>query len=1649
MSANVRHLFMHHGIEPLESRIAPAAIFPTVKDAELAYDANPATDNHFVTTKVGTPILVTAGQVLTTGVRARDGVYMLFVEQGSAIIFTTDFNNNNQVDFNEITGIAAGNGLRLISFVDINGDIVTNLDADGTLSDSNNNATGDDPFLRGDGKVLDKSRIEKIELRSLTSADITDQDPGNDAIDGGSVDDTDVAQRLAFSSYSIHGNVFAGGGIGLANDPASGIIINSSGANLQSQVFTGVGSSNFYLDFIPSIGAVKVGTAASGEYFSFSVSKSDDIQGNLRPFVPASGQAGADIVNIQASDSKTVFSVSQLVAGDGGPGAAGGSIINVHLNADINGGYFVKAGDGGRGPTGGAGGSIVNFSDIGSVTSVVTLQSGNGGEGTTGTGGAGGVVILAGVVTTVDPVTGISTTTVPFNVNGGVSFLLGNGGDGFRAGGAGASLGKGIITAPATPASFGRNIIGMTHDGPHDPLTGKLISEGTIGRTQIVDFDQDGFGDFVFSTSDSEQLVVQFGDGTGGYRLRPDGTPDRIYLDAPIDAEAITVGDFNGDGHQDIAAASQNPGNFGGLFVYLSSWEDANVNGLTADEDVNHNGVNELKGFLTPRQSALPALQSGDPDGGVFFNANFAYLNSGHAISDIEAGDFNGDGYTDIAISVVYVTKFPVPQDVHQLVLFMNADVEDGRPTGKFYADFGDKRVAQPPQGANPFLPFFDYGSSGVGQIEATALSTSATHDVILAMPQANALAVGGLSAQTIVNGMYVIDNSVPAITGPAFINFINSAGVDTNRLLPGNNNPNIAFTPVFFREFAVLDFNLDGNADFAALSEQPVSFIVAWTGDGIGGATEFTTNNGGTQNAGLFLGIGPGGSYGLGSNFRGIRVVDADGDGNFGELGILGYNAPAAPVWDVNLLGFQATPSGIPVLQPGGNLFGLGGFSGFTFGPDNKIVAYDPFIPSAATPNVVNFLVSLPNSAVDNPVIHQIESSGLYSIFPVTTPLSERFFHFHAGDGGSSLIGRGGAGGSLGGGVLTATLDTTTGIPQLAVNSQLKVTLPANIEYSGDVDFLSGTGGDGFTRGGTGGNIQGILVRFAGNSLHSDITLEAGNGGLGVASAGGKGGSVIGVSAENGIAVTAGIGGPGRIGGDGGDILGNGIANLYDTRALFFQGTAGLGGNGVRKGGNGGIVSGIKSGFDLVVPGGVAGQYILEAGDGGTAVSGPGGSGGSIVNITPLDQDNFFGGDILLKAGVGGNGTAGGAGGNVSTFINGPDGDELPKVLSILAGQGGNGTSGPGGAGGSVSNIIAPMKGVLHSDPAYGPPATVYGFNRILAGNGGSSAASAGGNGGSVSTINSKSEGGPYAVVAGAGGPGLIRGGDGGNASNLMIDVGGTSIAKLLVVAGNGGDAGAFIANPGDSTFSNQAFKAFGGRVGRGGNGGNIIGVVQSGGIQSHADLVAGNGGDTVFFGGVADSLSFVGRGGSVRNISAAGTLGNILPSVSITSYFDYRVGGSMTDFVTKNLRDEVVAGDILDNTGNVGVVVGAAGRLKRIFAGNTQSHVPDYTSTPAARGINGDLSDVRARGIMAAVAGNVDRIAAIQNVKNVVVVSGFEVGTLKDGDPSYRDRLGNPLDEPVIDGTLVDGAIISARHPVNSAGQPVTLPGKPFVIS
>jgi hypothetical protein len=200
-------------LEPLEARIAPATLGVLPKPSDV--------ETEWIPLPLGTPVKLFAGQGLST-LGDKKGSYLLFVEQGSAIVFTQDYDGDDTFDANEITGIAAGDGLRLISFVDIHGDIVTNLkevtvteDRNGTvistkilsLSDSDNNPANDSQGLKGDGRVLLNNTIDKVELRPLTIGDLVDQN-GDGSVNGFDLD----LRQPPKSTFSIYGSIFAGRG---------------------------------------------------------------------------------------------------------------------------------------------------------------------------------------------------------------------------------------------------------------------------------------------------------------------------------------------------------------------------------------------------------------------------------------------------------------------------------------------------------------------------------------------------------------------------------------------------------------------------------------------------------------------------------------------------------------------------------------------------------------------------------------------------------------------------------------------------------------------------------------------------------------------------------------------------------------------------------------------------------------------------------------------------------------------------------------------------------------------------------------------------------------------------------------------------------------------------------------------------------------------------------------------------------------------------------------------------------------------------------------------------------------------------------------------------------------------------------------------
>lgn len=1637
-----RNTRSHTAIEPLEARIAPATLFPTIADAE-----NDPAGAHFKSTTVGTPILLKAGDVLTTGTGARSGSYLLFVEQGQALVFTTDLNHNNLIDFNEITGIAAGDGLRLVSFVDIHGDIVTNLKGNGTLTDSDNNSGNDDPGLKGDGRVLLNTRIEKVEMRSLRTTDLSDQNGD------GSVDAIDISLRLVLTSYSIFGHIYSGGGFGVQGDATSGLFVDDSGKNLQQTFFTGpTGGSSFGPDYYDSgvtpikafVGGIVVGSAASNEFFSFGIARNtvndlngtgdvngrdllangNDVQGTLRTFVPASGTTGAGIFNVRGASPTVTFNIGRLIAGDGGLRAAGGNIEDVTLNGDDAGGYIVTAGQGGGGSSGGAGGSILNFQDLGSNTSSIVIRAGTGGDGTTGAGGAGGTASFG-----------------TMNILGSILIQEGDGGNGFTAGGNGASLGKAIITSPDRDADFVRNIVGTTHDSPHNPTTGRRIVDpffpGTLGQGNAVDFDGDGIGDIVFTSTNPSQLVVQFGNGFGGFRIDPvTGNYDRIYLDGPLDAEALTIGDFDGDGHYDIATGSSRGGDHAGITVFLSLYEDSNGDGiLTKSEDRDGDGFDDIIGFRAPRYSPLPSLTD---NAGLPFGA----ARSGHSITDIEAGDFNGDGFTDLAVSAT----FYLPADLRsvQYAIIFSPDIENGKPTGQFFADFGSKAQAVPPQSANPLTPVAFIGPGTDANIEVTALNVFASYDVLITLADAGQ------------EGRYlqVVDNSVPSFFGPS-INTIPLGQVDTNRALPQGTNLNITLTSTDINgaDFAIIDFDSDGLADFAAISELPQGFLVVLQGDGLGGASRTDFPMTGTQNAGFYFGPPANGVGGLNlsTSLQAIIGTDADGDGFRDDVAVLYDKTIGQPNTSVMELrvGFPPTNLVPPPTQllpvvgidsnPGASTFNI---RVFTTAVDNQIVAFDAYYPTTTgggVPNttIVNYAIGTPEADLNNPVDNLIIGRGDGGGgFTLTT---EYFFRIEAGDGGTGLIGRGGNGGSLG----------NSGIdPNTFVGS---IDLGINIAQ---VQFIGGTGGNGFSRGGDGGNVRGVVVggNLGTQGSFLSTTIIAGDGGLAVAGVGGNGGSVIGPSVFAGGFIAAGNGGRGISGGNGGSVTGNGIQGLYDTQTLVQQVYAGTGGDGIKRGGNGGSVTNFRGSFDLDSST-EFGVLIYFGGDGGTAVSGRGGNGGSVINSSPLAEDrNQLAGDIYLLGGRGGDGRIGGNGGSVQTFVNNTDQFQVPAIVSFIGGDGGNGTKGAGGTGGSVRDIATASTGAPNP---LSFSATNFTFSRVIAGRGGDSFGNNGGNGGAVSGINISAKDNPLAIVAGAGGDGLFRGGKGGSVTDATVQIGNSSFAKAVIIAGDGGNANAYLSNALDPVTLQTAVKAFGGKVGRGGDGGAINGIRQLGGILTRMDLIAGNGGDTVNYGTIADLRNFVGKGGSISNVIADGSLGNLDAQVPIKSYNDIRNGETMADFVQLNLRDESSPGSISDTDGNTGVVTGAAGRIKSVFNGYNNSNLPIFPSSPAVDGKNGSLSNITARNIMSAVAGNVERIAAIQSVKNVILTGAGTIGADKDtlNDPNNerrflsRDLIATP--SPVLDGILIDGALVSRSRPTNAAGQPVNLGSDVFIIA
>jgi hypothetical protein len=322
-------------------------------------------------------------------------------------------------------------------------------------------------------------------------------------------------------------------------------------------------------------------------------------------------------------------------------------------------------------------------------------------------------------------------------------------------------------------------------------------------------------------------------------------------------------------------------------------------------------------------------------------------------------------------------------------------------------------------------------------------------------------------------------------------------------------------------------------------------------------------------------------------------------------------------------------------------------------------------------------------------------------------------------GYGGKGTNGAGGNGGSI---LLSSPISGLTGID--------KDKDPASADPTEGLGLLvrAGNAGNGTTKGGVGGDISGLTAQnesfVTGDVIvTTELTaavLEAGNGGNGDLSDGGRGGNIVSplLGVQGGfLFLAAGNGGEGgktgnsttaklAKGGPGGAVTGGELGLVSTIFSVGMSVYGGIGGDGYAVGGAGGAITGLKLNASQST---ASLSTLLYAGAGGDSKlsTGVGGKGGDVSGVSQLKDINSS--INVIQAGNGGDNLLGkaGAGGNVSTirtsgFIGRPsDGvntlgviDSVPGMTiaqGIFSGRGGTGISAAmNGVNGSVTGVTA-----------------------------------------------------------------------------------------------------------------------------------------------------------------------------------------------------------------------------------------------------------------------------------------------------------------------------------------------------------------------
>src|SRR5580704_13381807 len=167
----------------------------------------------------------------------------------------------------------------------------------------------------------------------------------------------------------------------------------------------------------------------------------------------------------------------------------------------------------------------------------------------------------------------------------------------------------------------------------------------------VGDFNGDGIEDFAATGLTSNTVKVLLGNGSGGFTGSNNGLPFGVGSSP----ESVTVGDFNGDGIEDLAI-----GNFAGSSVTVLRGDGAgNFTPFTGSPftvgshpysvvvgDFNGDGIQDLATANLTGNSVSVLLGTGT---GGFNPAPGSPFTVGSSPASVVVGDFNGDGFADLA----------------------------------------------------------------------------------------------------------------------------------------------------------------------------------------------------------------------------------------------------------------------------------------------------------------------------------------------------------------------------------------------------------------------------------------------------------------------------------------------------------------------------------------------------------------------------------------------------------------------------------------------------------------------------------------------------------------------------------------------------------------------------------------------------------------------------------------------------------------------------------------------------------------------------------------------------------------------------------------------------------------------------------------